>query len=66
MTQAWLGEIGPAPHEYFASHEKLASWVTLCPGNHGTPRRSTSRLAGRAKGSAGWGLASISASHSPS
>jgi len=31
---AWLGEIGPAPHTYFASHEKLASWVTLCPGNH--------------------------------
>ncbi len=31
---AWLAEIGPAPHEYFASHEKLASWVTLCPDNH--------------------------------
>src|SRR6266536_2040212 len=31
---AWLAEIGPAPHEYFASHEKLASWVTLCPGNY--------------------------------
>ncbi len=30
----WLAEIGPAPHEYFGSHEKLASWVTLCPGNH--------------------------------
>ena len=24
----------PAPHEYFASHEKLASWVTLCLGNY--------------------------------
>jgi len=34
VSQAWLAEIGPAPHEYFASHEKLASWVTLCPGNH--------------------------------
>ena len=34
MASAWLAEIGPAPHEYFASHEKLASWVTLCPGNH--------------------------------
>jgi transposase len=33
VAQAWLAEIGPAPHEYFASHEKLASWVTLCPGN---------------------------------
>jgi transposase len=31
---AWLAEIGPAPHAWFASHEKLASRVTLCPGNH--------------------------------
>jgi transposase len=34
VAQAWLAEIGPAPHEYFASCEKLACWVTLCPGNH--------------------------------
>jgi len=34
VAQAWLGEIGPAPHTCFGSHEKLASWVTLCPGNH--------------------------------
>jgi transposase len=34
VAQAWLGEIGPAPHLHFASHEKLASWVTLCPGNN--------------------------------
>jgi transposase len=34
VAQTWLAEIGPAPHEYFASHEKLASWVTLCPGNY--------------------------------
>ena len=34
VAQAWLAEIGPAPHEYFASCGKLASWVTLCPGNH--------------------------------
>ena len=27
VAQAWLGEIGPAPHRWFASHEKLASWV---------------------------------------
>jgi transposase len=33
-AQAWLAEIGPAPHEYFGSHEKLASWAALCPGNH--------------------------------
>jgi transposase len=34
VTSAWLAEIGPAPHRYFPSHEKLASWVTLCPGNN--------------------------------
>src|ERR1700746_487943 len=33
VAQAWLGEVGPAPHRDGASHEKLASWVTLCPGN---------------------------------
>ncbi len=36
---AWLGEIGPAPHRYFPSHEKLASWVTLCPGNNISARK---------------------------
>ena len=34
MAQAWLAEIGPAPHLHFSSHEKLACWVTLCPGNN--------------------------------
>jgi transposase len=34
VAHAWLAEIGPAPHGCFGSHEKLASWVTLCPGNH--------------------------------
>ena len=34
VAQAWLAEIGPAPQACFASHEKLASWVTLCPGNN--------------------------------
>jgi transposase len=32
VAQAWPGEIGPAPHLHFATCEKLASWVTLCPG----------------------------------
>ena len=27
VSQAWLAEIGPAPHQWFSSHEKLASWV---------------------------------------
>ena len=34
VAQAWLAEIGPAPHLHFSSHEKLACWVTLCPGNN--------------------------------
>jgi len=34
VAQAWLAEIGPAPHAYFSCHEKLASWVSLCPGNN--------------------------------
>jgi transposase len=39
VAQAWLAEIGPAPHTYFSSHEKLASWVTLCPGNNISARK---------------------------
>ena len=34
VTWAWLGEIGPAPHRHFSGPGKLASWVTLCPGNN--------------------------------
>jgi len=34
VAHGWLAEIGPAPHTYFTSHQKLASWVTLCPGNY--------------------------------
>jgi transposase len=39
IAWAWLGEIGPAPHRHFASHEKLASWVSLCPGNNISARK---------------------------
>jgi transposase len=39
VARAWLGEIGPAPHRHFATHEKLASWVTLCPGNNISARK---------------------------
>ena len=39
VAQAWLGEIGPAPHLHFATCEKLASWVTLCPGNNISARK---------------------------
>jgi len=31
---AWIAEIGPAPHEWFSGHGKLASWAGLAPANH--------------------------------
>jgi len=34
VAQAWIAEIGPAPHQWFPSHDKLASWVSLAPGNY--------------------------------
>ena len=34
VAWAWLGEIGPAPHQWFSSSAKLASWASLAPGNH--------------------------------
>src|SRR5215510_5569619 len=39
VAQAWLAEIGPVPHAHFPSHDKLASWVTLCPGNNISARK---------------------------
>jgi len=39
VSVAWLAEIGPAPHRWFPSHGKLASWVTLCPGNNISARK---------------------------
>jgi transposase len=39
VAQAWIAEIGPAPHLHFASHEKLACWVSLCPGNNISARK---------------------------
>jgi transposase len=39
VAQAWLAEIGPAPHQWFSRHEKLASWVSLCPGNNISARK---------------------------
>ena len=39
VAWAWVAEIGPAPHRYFGDHEKLASWVTLCPGNNISARQ---------------------------
>ena len=34
VAWAWMAEIGPAPHQWFATCEKLASWVSLSPGNN--------------------------------
>jgi transposase len=34
VAWTWIAEIGPAPHRWFASHERLASWAGLAPGNH--------------------------------
>ena len=34
IAWAWIAEIGPAPHQWFASQHKLASWVSLAPGNN--------------------------------
>ena len=33
-ARAWIAEIGPAPHQWFPHHDKLASWAGLAPGNH--------------------------------
>jgi hypothetical protein len=38
-AQAWLAEIGPAPHLHFSGHDKLACWVSLCPGNNISARK---------------------------
>jgi len=37
VVAGWLGAIGPAPHQHFATAERLASWVTVCPGNYIKP-----------------------------
>jgi len=42
----WPGAIGPAPHQHFGTAERLASWVTLCPGNYISARKSRSGRTG--------------------
>jgi transposase len=34
LAWAWVAEIGPAPHQWFATSAMLASWVSLAPGNY--------------------------------
>ena len=48
VSAAWLAEIGPAPHRWFPSHDKLASWATLCPGNNISARKCKSGRTGDA------------------
>ena len=40
VVAGWLGEIGPAPHQHFATAQRLASWATLCPGNYMSAKKS--------------------------
>jgi len=40
VVAGWLGAIGPAPHEFFATAERLASWATVCPGNYMSAKKS--------------------------
>src|SRR5215831_10053639 len=37
VAQAWLGEIGPAPHRHFATGETLASWSRCARGTTSAP-----------------------------
>jgi transposase len=49
VAWTWIAEIGPAPHQWFASSAKLASWVSLAPGNYisaGKRKRSRTGDAG--------------------
>jgi transposase len=48
VSAAWLAEIGPGPHRWFPSHDKLACWVTVCPGNNISARKRKSGRTGEA------------------
>ena len=40
IVAGWLGAIGPAPHQHFATAQRLASWATVCPGNYMSAKKS--------------------------
>ena len=40
IVVGWLGAIGPAPHQHFATAQRLASWATVCPGNYMSAKKS--------------------------
>ena len=43
VCAGWLAAIGPAPHQHFASHEKLASWVDPVPGEQHQREKAQAR-----------------------
>jgi transposase len=40
VVAGWPVAIGPAPHQHFATAQRLASWATLCPGNYMSAKKS--------------------------
>ena len=40
IVAGWLGVIGPAPHQHFATAARLASWAAICPGNYMSAKKS--------------------------
>ena len=40
IVAGWLGAIGPAPHQHFATAQRLASWATVCPGKYMSAKKS--------------------------
>jgi transposase len=47
----WIAEVGPAPHQWFASDARLASWAGLAPGNYVSAGK---RGYGRTSGAGTW------------
>src|SRR5215468_7276432 len=40
IVAGWLGAIGPAPHQHFATASRLASGAAICPGNYMSAKKS--------------------------
>jgi transposase len=46
VAGVWPAEIGPAPHQWFSRHEKLACWASLCPGTTSAPASASTAAPG--------------------
>jgi transposase len=46
IAAGWLGAIGPAPHQHFATAQRLASWAAVCPGNYMSAKKSKGERTG--------------------